>query len=94
MRVLKFLLFEQCQVGMTMRSTHFIESKMNAKPPAKPPAPFPKISPAPVFDPNAPKPKRPCSERQLQALKEGREKSSLYQTLRKVPKRKKTLKKR
>jgi hypothetical protein len=46
------------------------------------------ITPAPVFDPTQPKPKRPCSERQLQVLKAGREKSSLYRLLKSKPKKK------
>jgi hypothetical protein len=50
------------------------------------------ITPAPIVDPTQPKPKRKCSERQLQALKAGREKSSLYRLLRTQPKKKKGLK--
>jgi hypothetical protein len=72
-----------------MRGGHFIQSKMSSKAP-----PSPQITPAPVFDPNAPKPKRKCSERQLQVLKEGREKSSLYHALKSAPSKKKTFKKK
>jgi hypothetical protein len=68
-----------------MGRTHFKTPKMSGKPVPQ------QITPAPVFDPNEPKPKRKCSERQLEALKAGREKSSLYRLLRTKPKKKKPL---
>jgi hypothetical protein len=63
---------------------------MSQKPPALKPIqqkPVQQITPAPINDPTQPKPKRKCSEQQLQALKAGREKSALYHSLKKRTKK-------
>jgi hypothetical protein len=67
---------------MSMGRTHFVYSKMSQK------AVPQQVTPAPVFDPTQPKPKRPCSDRQLEVLKQGREMSSLYRLLKSKPKKK------
>jgi hypothetical protein len=50
--------------------------------------PVQRITPAKVFDPSQPRPKRQCSEKQLANLKAGREKSSLYKALKQKAKKK------
>jgi hypothetical protein len=72
--VLLLLLLHHGQIYVPMGRTHFNQSKMvkDQPVPAVPEAPPP------------PKPKRKCSQLQLRNLKAGREKSALYQRLKKT----------